>query len=44
MNYYRKMKDLREDNDLTQQDIANYLKITRGTKLFKNYSWNLFYI
>ena len=31
MNYYRRMKDLREDNDLTQQDIANYLKITRGT-------------
>ena len=31
MNHYRRMKDLREDNDLTQQDIANYLKVTRGT-------------
>ena len=31
MNYYRRMKDLREDNDLTQQDIANYLNVTRGT-------------
>ena len=31
MNYYRKIKDLREDNNLTQQNIANYLKVTRGT-------------
>ena len=31
MNYYRRMKDLREDNDLTQQEIANYLNVTRRT-------------
>lgn len=30
MNYYKKLKDLREDNDATQQDIADYLKISRG--------------
>ena len=27
--YLKRLKDLREDNDLTQQDIANYLEITR---------------
>lgn len=30
MNYYKKLKDLREDNDATQQDIANHLNISRG--------------
>lgn len=30
MNYYKKLKDLREDNDATQQDIADFLKISRG--------------
>lgn len=30
MNYYKKLKDLREDSDATQQDIADYLKISRG--------------
>ena len=27
--YLKKLKDLREDHDLTQQQIANILKITR---------------
>lgn len=27
--YFKKIKDLREDNDLKQENIANYLKITR---------------
>ena len=26
-NYYRRLRDLREDNDLTQQQIADYLGI-----------------
>lgn len=30
MNYYKRLKDLREDNDATQQDIADFLKISRG--------------
>ena len=29
MNYYKRLKDLREDNDLTQEDIAKLLKTTR---------------
>ncbi|MBR6633953.1 MAG: helix-turn-helix transcriptional regulator [Clostridia bacterium] len=29
MNYYKRLKDLREDNDLTQEDIAKILKTTR---------------
>ena len=29
MNYYSRLKDLREDHDLTQTDIANLLKTTR---------------
>lgn len=28
---YKRIKDLREDNDLTQKDIANYLKVYRST-------------
>lgn len=27
--YFRRLKDLREDNDLKQESIANYLHITR---------------
>ena len=27
--YFKKIKDLRIDNDLYQKEIANYLKITR---------------
>lgn len=27
--YYERMRDLREDRDLTQQDIANVLKTTQ---------------
>ena len=27
--YYERMRDLREDNDLTQQDIADVLKTTQ---------------
>ena len=30
MDYTAIIKQLREDNNLTQQDIANVLKITRG--------------
>lgn len=30
MKYYKRIKDCREDNDLTQQDIADYLKVSRG--------------
>lgn len=29
MNHYERLKNLREDNDLTQTDIANLLKTTR---------------
>lgn len=29
MNYYGRLKDLREDNDLTQMDIAKLLGTTR---------------
>lgn len=31
MNYYQRIKDLREDNDLTQKELADYLKISRST-------------
>lgn len=27
--YFKRLKDLRENNDLKQENIANYLKITR---------------
>jgi len=27
--YYERIRDLREDNDLTQQDVANVLKTTQ---------------
>ena len=29
MNYYQRIKDMREDHDLTQEYIANILKTTR---------------
>ena len=29
MNYYERLKDVREDKDLSQTDIANILKTTR---------------
>jgi len=29
MNYYQRLKDIREDHDLTQTDIAKLLKTTR---------------
>ena len=29
MNYYKRLKDLREDHDLTQTDIATLLGTTR---------------
>ena len=29
MNYYERLKDMREDNDLTQNDIAELLKTIR---------------
>lgn len=27
MGYYKRLRDLREDNDMTQQQIAEYLKM-----------------
>lgn len=30
MNYAQRIKDLREDHDMTQQEIADYLKIDRS--------------
>ena len=32
---YRRIRDLREDSDKTQQDLADYLKVARGT--YRNY-------
>lgn len=29
-NYYRRIRDLREDRDLTQQDIADYLEMKQS--------------
>lgn len=29
MNYIKRLYDLRTDNDLRQEDVANYLKITK---------------
>ncbi len=29
MNYYERLRDIREDNDLTQSDIAKVLETTR---------------
>ena len=29
MNYYERLKDIREDNDLTQTDVAKLLQTTR---------------
>jgi len=31
MNYYKRIKDCREDSDFLQKDIANYLGVSRGT-------------
>lgn len=31
MNYYKRIKDFREDNDFIQQEIADYLNVSRGT-------------
>lgn len=27
MGYYKRLRDLREDNDMTQQQVAEYLKM-----------------
>lgn len=29
MNYYQRLKDLREDNDMTQKDVARILQTTQ---------------
>lgn len=29
MKFYQRLKDLREDNDLTQEDVASILETTR---------------
>ena len=31
VNCFKRIKDLREDNDLTQQKVADYLEVKRGT-------------
>ncbi|SEO58985.1 Helix-turn-helix domain-containing protein [Paenibacillus sophorae] len=31
MNMYKNIRDLREDKDLTQQELANILRITQAT-------------
>ena len=31
MTYYERIRALREDSDLTQKDMANYLKIAQNT-------------
>ena len=31
MNYYQRLKDVREDNDKTQKEIAEYLNIRQNT-------------
>jgi len=41
MNYFKKIKDLREDNDATQQDIADFLKISRGNYAMYECSSNI---
>lgn len=28
-NYYRRLRDLREDHDMTQTDVAKYLEMTQ---------------
>ncbi len=35
MAYYRRLRDLREDNDLTQDDLVNILKMHKTT--YTNY-------
>ena len=30
LNYYPRLRDLREDNDLTQQKVADYLNMKRS--------------
>ena len=30
MNYYQRLKDVREDNDKTQKEIAEYLKMDQS--------------
>lgn len=45
MHFYRRIRDIREDSDLTQEDVAAALKITRqqyqlyesGKREFKTY-------
>lgn len=29
MEYYKRLKDIREDNDLTQADVAEFLQTTK---------------
>ena len=31
MPYYRRIRDLREDKDLSQKEVANYLNIRQNT-------------
>ena len=39
MNYYERLKELREDNDLTQDDLAKALGISR--QYYSNYERGL---
>lgn len=42
MDYIKRLYDLRSDNDLRQEDVANYLKITKQAYgMYQNVKRNL---
>ena len=42
MDYIKRLYDLRNDNDLRQEDVANYLKITKQAYgMYQNVKRNL---
>jgi transcriptional regulator with XRE-family HTH domain len=42
MDYIKRLYDLRTDNDLRQEDVANYLKITKQAYgMYQNVKRNL---
>ena len=40
MNYYKRIRDLREDNDKTQQEIADYLETSQT--MYARYVWGAY--